>query len=73
MTGFILEKYHDHLIENGLYIAFKATKYKIPINIAQFSAIMELYCQFIDTFFTLSGKLGIALQEMWKVLELHMD
>lgn len=67
-TGLILSTYEARLYELGLYKVIKATQYGISNNLAQFFALLKMYCLSFGTFFMPHGKLGIGLHEIWMVL-----
>ena len=66
MTLYVMAHFEkeEDLRRLGLYDAVRATCYDIQMSVANFYAIFELYCPATGTFFTLVGKLGMALHEM---------
>jgi len=72
MVSFILENLKDELLQTGLYTAVRAVQYGIPQSSHHFFAILERYNLETCTFFTLIGKMGLALHEMYEFSELVM-
>jgi len=62
----------EDLKRRRLREAIRATCYGIQMSVANFYAILELYCPATGTFFTPVGELGMALHEMWEVSTLPM-
>jgi len=70
MVGFALAEFEDLLLQTGLYGAVRAVQYNILQSTQYFYAILERYNPETCTFFTLIGKIGLALYEMYKDLGL---
>jgi len=66
LTLYILEQFNEDLKKLGLHEAVRVTCYGIEVSVPNFNAIFELYYLVSGTFFTLVGKLELALHEMRK-------
>ena len=67
LTQYILVYFREDLERLRLHEAARATCYDIHVSIANFYAILELYCPSTRTFFTLMDELGMTLHEIWEV------
>ena len=64
MTLYILAYFGENLKRLGLREVVWAACYGIQMSVANFYAILELYCLATGGFFTPVGELGMALHEM---------
>ena len=72
LTQYILAYFRKDLERLELHEAVRATCYGIRMSVANFYAILELYCPSTRTFFTPVGELDMAPHEMWEVSTLPM-